>query len=153
MDFPNIPQWHKGITIQSHNHDKPTIEAGDRLENNFENTIIRPIVLVILPSLPSPLSLDVSHINTPPGKENTPSTFSWQGSFYGLVIGKHMFRFLESETSPGGTKFVQAEDVSGSLQFLFAGWWPKWLGGINEKTLKDFDTLNKDLKRKAESSG
>jgi hypothetical protein len=79
--------------------------------------------------------------------------FAWRGSFYGLVIGEHIFQFLDSEENPGGTKLIQTEDITGVLQFLFAPWWPEWLGGINKKSTNSFNELNSNLKEWAERSG
>jgi hypothetical protein len=79
--------------------------------------------------------------------------FAWRGSFYGLVIGEHIFQFLDSEENPGCTKLIQTEDITGVLQFLFAPWWPEWLGGINKKSTNSFNELNGNLKEWAERSG
>lgn len=85
-------------------------------------------------------------------QKNTPNVFGWRGSLYGLIVGRHIFQFLESETNPGGTKLIQTEDVSGLLQFLFAPWWPEWLGGINKMSTDKFNELNGHLKERAEKS-
>jgi hypothetical protein len=82
MDFANFSQWHKGLTIRPQNTDKPTVEAGDKLDTCFEGTIIRPVVLVIyLP--PSPV-LDIQYINTLPGKHSQhlhlARFFLWSGN-------------------------------------------------------------------------
>jgi hypothetical protein len=147
MDFPSMPQWHKELAILLRNPDKPTIEAGDGLEIDINGTVLQPVVVVIPPR---PLA-DVKMLTHP--RENTPNVFSWRGSFYGLVIGEHIFQFLESETNPGGTKMIQTEDITGVMQFLFAPWFPEWLGGINKVSLDRFNLLNGNLKERAERSG
>jgi hypothetical protein len=48
---------------------------------------------------------------------------------------------------------IQTEDLAGVLQFLFAPWFPEWLGGINKKSLDRFNALNGNLKERAERSG
>jgi hypothetical protein len=80
-------------------------------------------------------------------QSNNPNSFSWQGSFIGILTGKHYFQFIEGD-SPNETLFVQSEEMSGLFGFLFAAWWPVWLGNMRGKTLAMFETFNGDLKRR-----
>jgi hypothetical protein len=64
MDFPSMPQWHKGLAILLRNPDKPTIEAGDGLEIDISGTVLQPVVVVIPPR---PLA-DMKDTDMPPEK-------------------------------------------------------------------------------------
>jgi len=78
--------------------------------------------------------------------ENTPITFCWRGSLYGLFIGDHRFSFTGSKPSPGQTTFIQEENFSGVLGWIMGeGVWARALG-MRESTRKNFEGFNEDLK-------
>lgn len=52
-----------------------------------------------------------------------------------------------------GAKFIQTEDITRVLQFLFAPWFPVWMGGISKKSLASFNEVHGNQKEKAEGSG
>ncbi|KAE9378423.1 hypothetical protein N431DRAFT_435535 [Stipitochalara longipes BDJ] len=122
LDFASYPQFRSALTIRA---SKPVPEVGDRLEINTGGLVIHPVVT-----------------------EHTERKFYWQGNFLGLLKGTHKWEFLESreEGNEGGTTFVQAEDVEGVLSFLFARWWPWWLGGLRGGVERDFGIFNERFK-------
>lgn len=63
----------------------------------------------------------------------------------GLFTGEHVFRFEPSETTPGGTTFVQEENFTGILSFMYASWSP-----MAKDTKKGFAGFNVDLKARCE---
>jgi len=46
-----------------------------------------------------------------------------------------------------GMGLMSIQDFSGLLSLLFAGWWPKALGGQKEMTDRAYEEFNGDLKR------
>lgn len=132
------------MIILLRNPEKPVVEEGGGLEINIDGMVIKCDVIVLLFSF-----LWMTRWQF---QQNTPNVFSWSGSFYGLIVGRHIFQFLESEMNPGGTRLVQTEDISGPLQFLFEPWWPEWLGGIERVATNKFNELNGHLKERAERS-
>ena len=111
------------------------------------NFSLSPLLSSIIPS-----SLSFSHLQTlnPPPylQSNSPTEFSWLGrSILGLINGLHTFEFLPSDSTPGGTTFVQKEEFSGWLGFLMT------LAVVERKTAVNFGILNQDLKRWVEGKG
>lgn len=93
---------------------------------------------------------------TPPGKskqqfkpkivENSDTNFAWVGSLGSEYIfkGHHQYEFISVENGTK-TKLVQSEDFSGILSAPL-------LYLVKASTLKGFENLNEDLKKKVESS-
>jgi hypothetical protein len=79
-------------------------------------------------------------------KENSPNTFAWDGSFYGVIGARHEFTFAPSEKNPGGTTFVQREDWSGAVMVLL---WP-WRN--REWDSPNFAAFNDALKKEVEKA-
>jgi hypothetical protein len=115
--------------------DKPIIETGDKLKLVSDGTTLTPTVLV-RQTFPSDNLASLTPI-----QENSSKAFQWRGSFYGLLIGTHTFRFEPSTTTPGATTFVQDEEFTGVLSILFFGG-----SAMRKKTQNQFDTFNSDLK-------
>ena len=78
-------------------------------------------------------------------KENSESTFSWQGPSVLTVTGLHSFR-MEPTKDGSATIFTQSENLKGPLSFLMK---PSLLG---KKMSKDFARFNEDLKARAEAT-
>jgi hypothetical protein len=85
--------------------------------------------------------------NTKLEKENSPESFQWEGSLFGLAKGVHQFHFTPSETNPGSTTFTQGEDFRGLLITLSSPWW-----NSRKFDLGPWDKFNADLKNEAEKS-
>jgi hypothetical protein len=80
-------------------------------------------------------------------KENTPSSFQWQGPPVKTVAGLHTFTFKPSATTEGGTTFSQIEQYSGGVSFLMQPW-------LLARPIKgQFEKFNRDLKARVESLG
>ncbi len=62
-----------------------------------------------------------------------------------------MFRFVESEITPGGTTFIHEEKFSGILGGIMGEGTLGKLFGMREKTKKGFEGFNRDLKAWIES--
>lgn len=101
---------------------KEVPEKGDKLECVFEGVKIIAVVL-----------------------ENSPQEFRWTGSPYGLFVGEHSFQFEPSVKTPGGTRLVQKEEISGLLSFIFREGW-----AMERKMKAGFEGFNEDLKRRVE---
>ena len=82
-----------------------------------------------------------------PVQENLSDRFQWEASFYGLISGKHTFYFSPSDKNPGGTSFIQAEDLRGPLALLLRPW-----SNSMQKSLDERDTLSVALKKEVEKS-
>jgi hypothetical protein len=81
-------------------------------------------------------------------KSNTSTEFAWYGSvFGGAFAGKHYFRFLESQITPGGTTFIHGEDYDGWLTWMFG---KGALGFGRKNAVNMFEKVSKDLKKKSE---
>jgi hypothetical protein len=92
LDLPSIPKWSTALTSVSHKTN-PSTPGADLKPND--------IVAVSF----SGMNFDATIL------ENTAQQLKWQGSIPYIFTGEHYFRFEESEESPGGTKFVQGEDL------------------------------------------
>jgi hypothetical protein len=68
----------------------------------------------------------------------------WRGRVPYVFTGDHSFRFQASESTAGGTTFVNEEEFSGVLSGLMGGW---ALGGSMRTA---FEALNGDLKKRVE---
>jgi hypothetical protein len=62
-----------------------------------------------------------------------------------------MFRFVESEITPGGTTFIHEEQFSGILGGIMDEGTLGKLVGLREKTKRGFEGFNRDLKAWIES--
>jgi hypothetical protein len=91
---------------------------------------------------------------TPTVIKNTPDEFVWEGGLWPLLKAQHTFRFWTGERAAMATTvLVQEERFWGLLAFLFAEWWPSWLGGIRAKTQERFARWNGELKAWVEGEG
>lgn len=94
----------------------------NRLKVDMKGTVFRPLV-----------------------KENSTECFAWEGSLYGLLVGRHEFVWSSSNKTQGGTTMAQKEDFHGVLAFMFApGWSPR------KSTLEGWNAFFRDLKKEAE---
>ena len=125
LDFPQYKQW-STWTIEPIGTDKKPSELNteDRVKVDMKGTVFRPLMM-----------------------ENSTDTFAWEGSLYGLLVGKHEFHFSPSKKNPGGTTMIQIENFRGLLAFMFA---PGWSG--RESTLKNWNEFFADLKKEVEKS-
>ena len=64
----------------------------------------------------------------------------------GIFVGDHSFRCEPSKTAPGRTTFVQEEKFTGILSFLMGEGYAANALGFKEKTKKNFESYNRDLK-------
>ena len=80
-------------------------------------------------------------------KANSTEEFRWMGSIPYIFEGEHYFRFEESKQMPGGTTFINGEDFSGLLSFLYG---PTWSSG--KQTLNMFEAFNESLKKRVEGA-
>ncbi|KAH8891454.1 hypothetical protein GQ53DRAFT_746562 [Thozetella sp. PMI_491] len=124
LDFSKIPTYSPrgffkslGPAIKG----KP-LEVGDKMHNVLDGAVIEPVVI-----------------------ENSPTCFTWRGSMFGLKAD-HIFRFEPSTKTQGGTRFVHEETFSGPVAFLMGEGFAARSVGLKEKTVKGFETYNKDLK-------
>lgn len=81
-----------------------------------------------------------------PKKENSPQTFSWRGSFLGIFVGEHRFRFEESKEGAKNTLFVQEENFYGVLGWTMGESWLARVMGQREVTKRGFEGYNRDFK-------
>ena len=115
------------------------MEAGDRLRVKMGGMAFNPLVMVKqLPKSGVPSKL--IHVT----EENSAECFSWEGSLYGLLVGKHDFCFSPSEENPGFTTFIQKEDFRGPLTILFRPWSKKDMASAS------WNEFNESLKKEAE---
>ncbi|GAB1313415.1 hypothetical protein MFIFM68171_03625 [Madurella fahalii] len=128
--FLNFDDWRSwlttGLTLKPRDKSKPgaDLKPGDQLRGNFRGTAIKPKVL-----------------------ENTPSKFEWRGKVGKvLVIGHRRFYFHDSEKTPGWTRLVQSEDISGWLAFMFK----KDSGGQGKIARDAMTKFNEEIKTRAE---
>ena len=60
--------------------------------------------------------------------------------------GLHVWQFLPSETTPGGTRLVHYEDMMGLVTQYLA--WPGW--PLHRVMQPGFESMNEDLKKRVE---
>ncbi|KAH7322427.1 hypothetical protein B0I35DRAFT_182657 [Stachybotrys elegans] len=127
MDFARYTQWQPGWNIQLIDSTKSPLElaTGDRLKVSMNGNMHHPVVV-----------------------ENSPNSFQWEGSLFGLAKGVHQFHFKPSETTPGATTFVQGEDFRGLLITLSSPWW-----NGKKFDMSPWDRFNSDLKNEVEKRG
>ncbi len=65
----------------------------------------------------------------------------------GTFVGKHIFRFTESEITKGATTFIHEEKFSGLLAFMIGEGAVGKMMGFNEKTRKGYERFNIDFKK------
>ncbi len=116
------------------------------MHNMLQGMTIDPIILVRLPPSPFP----VTKLNK--SKENSPTCFRWRGTFHNIFNGEHMFRFVESEVTEGGTTFVHEEQFSGILGGIMDEGTIGKVVGLREKTKRGFEGFNSDFKAWIEGS-
>ena len=125
-DFASYKQWSSwSIEPIDASAGKPSSELKpeeDRLKVDMKGTVFRPLV-----------------------KQNSTERFAWEGSLYGLLVGRHEFTWSPSDKTQGGTTLAQKEDFHGVLAFMFApGWSPR------KSTLEGWNEFFADLKKEAE---
>lgn len=81
---------------------------------------------------------------------NDPAHFHGCGSIPYVFTGSHSFRFDQSTTITGGTKFTQEEHFSGALSFLIGDNVVGRRMGLAAKTLSGWERYNQDLKKSCE---
>lgn len=142
-----MPSWHEGHfkSIKVPSGKKPIdLVEGDKLEVSLTHGMnFSPVILV---SLYSNTTAHSSKYRLRCFQENSATKFRWRGSLPGVFTGDHVFEFHPSESTPGGTKFIQYEDFSGLLSFTMK---PEKKSG--QMNLEGFKQLNEDLKKKVES--
>jgi hypothetical protein len=79
-------------------------------------------------------------------QENTPNKLKWSGGSSAIFKGDHVFEFLPSEATPGGTTFVQYEDFAGLFAHTMK---PERKSG--QANFEGFRAFNADLKRRVET--
>ncbi|KAF2169448.1 hypothetical protein M409DRAFT_52687 [Zasmidium cellare ATCC 36951] len=129
LDFPRLNEWHqsghfKSIEIAARKTEG-VLSVGDKLKVVMEEMTFTPVIL-----------------------KNDPSELKWRGSLPLIFTGDHSYRFLPSETIPGGTLFIQEENFTGLLSPVM-----KVKEGKRDfawKNLRGFEGLNADLKAEAE---
>ncbi|KAH6871792.1 hypothetical protein B0T10DRAFT_568092 [Thelonectria olida] len=124
LDFARYKDWQQGWDIQSidaGNRQPSELKSGDRLKVSMHGMVFRPNVA-----------------------ENSTDRFTWEGSLYGILVGKHQFHFSPSQENPGGTTFIQTEDFTGLLTVLYRPWSKK------EQPMENWDEFNAALKEEAE---
>ncbi|EHK47198.1 uncharacterized protein TrAtP1_010146 [Trichoderma atroviride] len=126
LDFARYPQWQPGWNIQPVDANKQPLDlkSGDGLKVNMNGSAHNPVVV-----------------------ENSPASFQWEGSLFGLAKGVHQFHFTPSETTLGNTTFTQGEDFRGLLITLSSPWW-----NSRKFDLSPWDKFNADLKNEAEKA-
>ncbi|KAF1933204.1 uncharacterized protein M421DRAFT_643 [Didymella exigua CBS 183.55] len=83
---------------------------------------------------------------------NTPELFAWTGSVPLIFTGTHTFHWTPSQTTPGGTTFMQEEKFTGLLGgLLYSDGAIAKSAGMKEKTRKGWEGFNVDLKRAVEA--
>ncbi|PVI06025.1 hypothetical protein DM02DRAFT_668007 [Periconia macrospinosa] len=125
LNWSSYPSWTQRWTLTPltpPDRAPPSLQTNDKIKVDLKGTVFRPTIV-----------------------ENTPTTFSWQGSLYGLFDGKHSFIFEESKVTPGGTTFVNKEEFTGLLT-----WFVREGSGGAEKAKVGFEAFNEDVKREAE---
>ncbi|RDW57025.1 hypothetical protein BP6252_13897 [Coleophoma cylindrospora] len=126
LQFEKLPEYHPNGFFKSIRTATPNapIEPGTKMQVVIEVGNLEPIIL-----------------------ENSPSTFSWGGrGLLGTFNGNHSFHFTESETTKGGTTFIQEEQFSGLLAVTMGEGAIVKMIGLKEKTKKGFEGFNRDLK-------
>ncbi|KAK4497816.1 hypothetical protein PRZ48_010470 [Zasmidium cellare] len=125
LEFSTWPQWASSHfkSVDKLSPQKETIEKGDKLKVVMPGMTFNPTVL-----------------------ENNPSVFQWRGSLWGLLNGDHSFKFQPSETTPGGTTFVNEEKWHGPVLSLLRPIWAP-----SAEAPKGFVSFNEELKKRAES--
>ncbi len=126
MDFPRFKRWSnwtiEPIDTSTGKSSAELKPEEDRLKVDMKGTVFRPLV-----------------------KENPTECFAWEGSLYGLLVGRHDFTWSPSKKKAGGTTMFQKEEFGGLLAFMFApGWSPR------KSTLEGWDAVFADLKKEAE---
>ncbi|KAJ4859896.1 polyketide cyclase / dehydrase and lipid transport domain-containing protein [Trichoderma breve] len=126
LDFARYTQWKPGWIIQPVDANKQPLDLkpGDGLKVSMDGKAHNPVVV-----------------------ENSPKSFQWEGSLFGLGKGVHQFHFEPSETNPGGTTFTQGEDFRGLLITLSSPWWSG-----RKFDMDPWDKFNADLKNEVEKS-
>lgn len=82
---------------------------------------------------------------------NEPKCFTWAGRIPYVFGGDHSFHFTPSSTTPGGTTFTQKESFYSTFGFLLNDNFVGRRMGYREKTAKNWDKFNEDLKRACEA--
>lgn len=77
-------------------------------------------------------------------QEVSPGRFTWDGAFWGLLVGTHHFDYIPSEKNPGGTTFIQSEKFTGPLTFFFRTW------NTEPTSSKNWEKFNEALKAEVE---
>ncbi|KAL7929921.1 hypothetical protein V8C35DRAFT_170030 [Trichoderma chlorosporum] len=124
LDFARYTQWQPGWNIQPTDSSKQPfdLKKGDNLKVSMNGNVHHPVVV-----------------------ENSPDSFQWEGSLFGLAKGVHQFHFAPSEANPGSTTFTQGEDFRGLLITLSSPWW-----NGKKFDLGPWDKFNADLKNEVE---
>ncbi|KAK8127638.1 hypothetical protein PG984_008746 [Apiospora sp. TS-2023a] len=124
MDFPRYRDWtHKSRWSITADKSVQDLKAGDSLRVDLGGMFFRPTLVDI-----------------------TEDSFTWDGSLWGLLVGRHYFHVLPSEKTPGSTLFVQKEDWTGPLSVpLRLGKKKQWDHGPG------WDMFNEDIKAECES--
>ncbi|KAJ1322928.1 SRPBCC family protein [Microdochium nivale] len=130
LDFKNMGQWHtshfKSLDIVTPGRDGGIdLRRGDEMRVNLGNYMNFGATIV----------------------ENSPERLTWRGGVSYLLIGEHTFEFRPSESTPGGTTFVQHEEFTGLLTFGMQG----NKEATASKSSGGFQRVNNDLKKRAES--
>ncbi|KAK7418659.1 hypothetical protein QQX98_003850 [Neonectria punicea] len=125
LDFAQYEKWHQGWEITPVDPAKKPSELknADTLKVSMHGMTFHPTVT-----------------------HNTSESFIWEGSLWGLLVGKHEFAFSPSKENPGGTTFVQSEEFRGPLTVLY---WP-WRN--TEHISPNWEAFNVALKEEAEKT-
>lgn len=138
LNFLTWKEWHNGfykaVTPLS---DTDPFSVGKKLHCSVEGMDFEVTITV---ASTSPFNTSLTNIS----KQNSPTTFQWQGPPVKGVAGLHTFMFEPSKITQGSTTFTQREEFTGALAFLVQPW---LLGKSLDAGFKGF---NKDLKRKVE---
>ncbi|KAK7958352.1 hypothetical protein PG996_010210 [Apiospora saccharicola] len=115
MDFARYRDWtHKSRWSITADKSVQDLKPGDSLRVDLGGMSFRPTLVDIMED-----------------------SFAWDGSLWGLLVGRHYFHVLPSKKTPGGTLFVQKEEWTGPLSVRpspteeeeAVGSWP-WLGYV-----------------------
>lgn len=144
LDFARYTQWKPGWIIQPADASKQPLDLkpGDGLKVSMDGKAHNPVVVVGFN-----VTGMMSNRCAKSRKENSPKSFQWEGSLFGLGKGVHQFHFAPSETNPGGTTFTQGEDFRGLLITLSSPWWSG-----RKFDMDPWDKFNADLKNEVEKS-
>ncbi|KAL7005593.1 hypothetical protein EMMF5_004838 [Cystobasidiomycetes sp. EMM_F5] len=131
LNFKDVSEWHQGFieSVEVEYSSEPglvsghKLKPGDRLHTFAAGMEFHQTIL-----------------------ENDEEHIKWYGPWWGLLNGTHEYSFKPSSVTPGGTTFTQTEWFSGILSPFML---PSMPGG--KKTQLGFDSINKDVKTRAES--